>query len=783
MEPMFTDKSGQNDNSIINADKFYYWLQQYWISIAVAVVLAFIGAFVYMRYTTPRYKVLAKVLIKSEQKGTRGTLFEEIGVGGNSNNIENEVEIFKSRLLMTRVVQDLHLNLQYYVPGKIVTTSLYNDAPFRVAPLFEDSSISSSSTYELKIVNKNSFEIFAGKKKITGNLGDTITLPIGRVVIEKNLSAGHMYDGTEKFVVVIEALETIVDRCIGALTVELLNKQVSIINLSYEDVLPQRGEDIINKLIQVYTETNIYDKTQVAEGTLEFIKTRLADVGIELTGVEKEFEGFKRNNKIIDVETQTKILQNNTNENSKELTEKEVQLRVLESLDKYLKDNNNVRRVMPATLIAQDMTLTNVMTEYNTLQAQRQKMLLSYTENSPYIAALDNQLKDLRSAMQNYIVSLKHGYEVSVNELKMREGAIDNRLSQVPEKERIFLEYARQQQIKQELYLFLLKKREETAISKSATVSNLKVVDPAKRISAPVSPVKAKVYLMALIIGLIIPGIRVAAKELLNNKVRSKSEIERNTLIPILGEIIHHTDDNIVVVKKDSKTIVSEQFRALRTNLQFLMEGDGKKVIMLTSSMSGEGKSFISINLASALSLSEKKVVLLELDLRKPKIAQHLNLKDEEGFSNYIVGNLSLDNIIAPSGISNNLFVICSGPIPPSPAELLMLPKLQQFFDELKSRFDYIIIDSAPIGLVTDAQLLNKYTDTVLYVVRQQYTYKQQVKAADGLYRSQKLSNMNLVINDTKLNQTGSYGGYNSGYFEDEASKFSSFFQKIIKRK
>ncbi|MBS1772950.1 MAG: polysaccharide biosynthesis tyrosine autokinase [Bacteroidetes bacterium] len=782
-ENMFAD-SGRKDNAVI-IERIVSRIVAYWPVILICVVVSFICSVVYLRYKTPIYAVHAKVLLRSDsKKSADGGMLAELGLENSANNVESEVEIFKSRLLMQRVVEYLHLNIQYYVPGKIQTGNLYNDAPFRIVPLFNDSTIQSDYSYHCSLTDDKKFEITSGNNKWNGALGDTVNLTAGRAVIAVNPLAGHMYDATREFIFTISPIEPIADMYAGALTIELPNKQVSVITLSIQDAIPQRGEDILSCLIEEYKYANVEDKNQVADGTIDFIDNRLADVEKGLTGVEKDFASFKSANRITNVATNAELLSTNTNDNIKELTQKEIQLKVLESLEKYLNDNNNVRRIMPATLIAQDLTLVKIIEDYNTLQTNRQRLLLSYTENSIYIKNIDKQLEDLRGSMKNYIVSLKAGYEVSVNELKAQEGLINAKVGQVPEKERVFLDYERKQQIKQDLYLFLLKKREEMAISKTANVSNLKVIDVAKRDSSPVTPKKSRVYLIALVIGLAVPGLRITSKEVFGNKVSSRADVEKLTQVPVIAEIAKSRANDMIVVKSGSKSIIAEQFRGLRTNLHFLLSDEQKKVIMVTSSMSGEGKSFVTLNLAGTIALSGKKVVVVELDLRKPKIAKYLGINNDRGFSDYIIEKADLNSIIKPSGIQDNLYVITSGTTPPNPAELLMLTKVETFFNELKTRFDYILIDTAPVGLVTDAQLLNKYADASLYVLRQDYTYKQQVMTANTMYQAGKLHGMGFVINDVKKSSDNyGYGNYNSGYFEDERSSVYSKFKHLIKRK
>ncbi|OSZ82392.1 hypothetical protein CAP35_03730 [Chitinophagaceae bacterium IBVUCB1] len=779
IEPMFADS---RQTSSINLEKLVSRVADYWPSILISVLVALLFAFGYLRYVTPQYLVKARVLVKNEKtQAANGALLEELGMTPAASNVENEVEIFKSRLLMQQVVEDMDLHIQYYIPGAVKNTNLYKDIPFRLKPISADSSIRSYSEYTIT-KNGDKLIIENGGKAITAAIGDTVVLSQGRFVIVANT---NVYKDVNEFLVTISPVESLVDSYLGSLIVEMVNRQVNIINLSVRDVIAARGEDVLKKLIEVYQQSNISDKNEIANGTISFIEDRLGFVTTELTDVEKLIEEFKKANKLTDIEAQSRLLLDNTGTNLQELTQKEIQLRVLESLEKYLQDNNNMRRIMPATLIGEDITLVSIVSDYNNLQLQRQKLMLTYTENSPQIRNIDVQLEDLRLGMKNYISSLRRGYQVTVNELRARAGMIAGDIKQVPTKEREYLEFSRQQHIKQELYLFLLKKREETAITKSATVSNLKIVDPPRNAGAPVFPKTSRIYLMAFVIGLAIPTVRIVLKELFNNRVSSKSDVETGTSMPVLAEIASAQENQTIVVRKESKTVVAEQFRALRTNIQFMLTNEDEKVILITSSMSGEGKSFVSLNLASAIALSGKKVLLLELDLRKPKIAQHLNINKDSGFTNYAIGKADTKSIILSSGVTDGFDVIPSGPIPPNPAELIMLPKTKQLIDQLKPLYDYIILDTAPVGLVTDAQLLSPYADATIYILRQGYTFKQQLIAADMLYKSGKMKRMGLVVNDVEMKRGSeyAYGKYGSGYYDDEITTSRFKVNKFIKRK
>jgi len=776
LEPIFKDERKGGDNSI-KTEKLLSTILAYWPVLAVCAVITMLAAYIYLRYTTPRYMTYAKVLIKDEKKSGsmgEGQLLQELGLQTTAANIENEVEIFKSRTLMKKVVDELQLNIHYYAPGRIKTSEYYyTDLPFRFVPLFDNGNVPLRYKYQIKINGDKGFTITDKKNSWSGAWGDTINLPIGPVVIKDRRKLANPAYELDECSIEIKATEYQAIKTLRQLDVDPVNK-ASILQLSVSDVLPQRGEDVLNELIKAYLQANIDDRNKTLDATVEFIDERLKGVTYELSGIEKNIEQFKSSRKLTDLSEQSKMLLNYTSEYARQLTDKEVKLSVVESLEQYLNDDRNKDRIVPSSLLVEDDAAMNAMKSYNDLQLKRAALLMTSTEDNPFVKNLDRQLENIREDMVRSLAAMKQAVKVSIKELESRAGFVDAQIRQVPEEERIYLEYSRQQNIKQELYLFLLKKREESAISKSSTVANARIVDPAKSDTVPYSPKPMRIYLAAFALGLILPGLWIFIKEVFNVKITGKEDIKNLTAMGIIAEIGHSDTGEEVVVYKESKTVIAEQFRALRTNMQFLLAGEDEKVILMTSSMSGEGKSFVALNLAVTLALSGEKVALLELDLRKPKISEALDLKNSKGFTQYIIGQAELTEIIQPSGVVPSLYIMPSGAVPPNPSELLSSKKLNELFDTLKKEYDYIVVDSAPVGLVTDAQLLSKYSDTVLYVCRMNYTFKEQLRNADELMRSGKMQKMNLVVNDMKAKggvYGYGYGSYGADYFEDSKDK------------
>lgn len=769
LEPIFTEEKKRGADSSINVEKLLSKIIAYWPLYAVFIVVACLLAFVYLRYTTPKYAASAKVLIKDEAKNNtgEGQIMQDLGLQTNAANVENEVEILKSRTLMKKVVADMQTNIHYYAPGRIKTSEYYyKELPFRFEPLFDNSDVQFRFKYKLDIGKDGSYTISDRKRSVTAHWGDTITLEVGKAVLTTNANPHPAYADLTHATIEIKTTEYQAIRTQRKLKVKPVNK-ASILELSITDALPRRGEDVLNKLIEEYQQANVDDRNKTLDATVEFINDRLVGVNNELSDIEQDIEHFKSTNRLTDLSEQSKLLLGYTSEYEKQLTDNEVKLRVVESLEEYLKNEANKDRIVPSSLLVEDDAAMNAMKSYNDLQLKKSTLLLTNTEANPFVKNLDIQLANIRQDLMRSLASMKQGIEVSIKELKSRSGSVDNQIRQVPRTERIYLEYSRQQNIKQELYLYLLKKREETAISKSSTIANARVIDPAKSDSVPSSPNSGRVYLAAIALGLMLPSGWVFTRELFNIKVGTKEDVKTITRMPIAGEIGHRDGADEIVVQKESKTVIAEQFRTLRTNMQFLLGDDEQKTVMLTSSMSGEGKSFVALNLAVTLALSGKKVVLMELDLRKPKISEHLALRAGKGFTQYVIGQAGVSDIQYPSGIVDSLYIVPSGSIPPNPSELIMSVKVGELFAELNKNYDYIVVDSAPVGLVTDAQLLNKYANVVLYVSRMNYTFKEQLRNADELHKSGRMNNMSLVLNDVK-SRTGVYGyGYGYGNYDD----------------
>lgn len=753
--------------------------KRYWYWFVLCGILGLVMAFLNLRFTTPLYKTQAQILVNGN-KGGSSSLTDQTGFGdfgillGGPSSVDNEAEIIKTRYLMEQVVSDLNEQVTVFRPGGMRDEELY-PSPLAVTLLAPRDSIR-GGVFSIDMHDGNKATISRSDDfSHTFAFGETVNLPdVGKVTIQPAATASSLAGQT--YTISIKAFDSRVGDFMGKLGVSIKNNLVSVIDLSFDYPVPKKGELILNKMIQVYMENNLANKNAIADSTIAFVDNRLAIVEKELHQIEQNIQGFRQSHSLANMPAQSQLLLESSSDYVKQLAEVETQLNILSDVEGYLTDKNNTR-VLPNAVVTGDVVFNTLIERYNELLLERGRRLLAATPDNPSVVNLDEQLNNLRQDMLANLHSTQSRLSITKNDLQRKIDQMGSEVRDIPATERIFLDLSRQQQLKHELYVYLLQKREETAISKTATVSNSRVIDPPKAAAAPFSPKRTATLLAGLLLGLILPSAVIYFRELLDTKVHSRDDIRKLTRTPIIGEIIRSRYRDTLVVSKYSRSAIAEQFRTLRTNLAFYLTASHQKAILLTSSMSGEGKSFIALNLATVLSFSGKRVVLMEMDLRKPNISVKLNTPVKVGFTNYIIDtSLTPEDIIMPSGVNDNLFLIGSGPTPPNPAETLLNPRLNDLITLLKNDFDYLIIDAPPIGLVTDAQLLSPYADLTLYVVRQGYTHKSQLQIVDDLYHDRKMEQLTILINDINPNSNREYGygyggSYGNGYYNDDAKK------------
>jgi len=766
---------------------------RYWYLFPVFIFLSLTIAFFYLQVTQPVYSTKTSILIKDENKGLSGSqgdiLTELSSQFGGNKLVENELEIIKSQTLMEQVIKELYLDVDYTSKDGLRTVNLY-----KTSPVIVKAEVVTPFGYKqpmvIHMVDSTHFRFNDEDQVFTFN--QRFNNAWGAFVITRGQAANYNYeDITVRFVDVKNLAEDMLQR----LVVQQPNVKSTVLQLAYQDTDIQRSKDVLNKLLDVYIQSSLSDKNSEASNTLKFIENRLGLITGELGDVEKDVESYKTNQGITDISAESQLFLENIKENDSKLNEVNTKISILESVDNYIQ-NAGDGAVAPATYMIDDPVLVSLLTKFNELELQRERYARTTTAKNPLLETINTQLAGTRQSIRENVQNLKRGMSVTKRNLENINTRFSAGLRSIPKKEREFVGIKRQQSIKEELYLYLLQKREETALAYASTVTDSRLIDAPISTFHPIKPRKALVWLGAGAIGLIIPFFLINLLFLLNNTVQRREDIERVTHSAVMGEIgqmkavVGGRPGDESIIKMTSRSAVAEQFRALRTNLQYL--GDGNcRVIMFTSSIGGEGKSFVSINLAASLAYSDKRVLLIGLDLRKPTLHDRLSVPNKFGASNCLIGQGHYEDFIQSTGVHPKFDVLTSGPIPPNPSELLSNGKLPQLIETLRTQYDYILIDSPPYGLVTDSALISEYVDATLYIVRFNYTVLDHLKRIAELQRTKRFSNLSIIFNGVNYGAGYGYGygygGYGYGYYAEEAESategLGSRLKKLVSKK
>ena len=551
----------------------------------------------------------------------------------------------------------------------------------------------------------------------------------------------------------------------SSLSIAPTSKTTSVAVISLKNSSLQCGQDFINQLLEMYNRNTNNDKNEIAQKTAEFIDERISIISKELGSTEADLETFKRDAGITDLTSEAQIALAGNAEYEKKSVENRTQISLVNDLRKYLKGNEY--EVLPSNVGLQDAALIGAIERYNEMLVERKRLLRTSTENNPAIVNLDTSIRAMKANVQATLEGTLQGLMITKSNLDREASRYSRRISNAPGQERAYVSIARQQEIKAGLYLMLLQKREENAIALAATANNAKIIDEAIADDTPVSPKRSMIYLIALVLGVGIPVGIIYLIELTKFKIEGRADVEKLTSVPIIGDIPLTDEKNdkngSIAVFENKNNLMSETFRNIRTNLQFMLDND-QKVILVTSTVSGEGKSFVSANLAISLSLLGKKVVIVGLDIRKPGLNKVFHLSNKEkGITQYLSNpETDLMELVQPSDINKNLFILPGGAVPPNPTELLARNGLDKAIEILKQNFDYVIMDTAPIGMVTDTLLVGRVADLSVYVCRADYTHKAEYTLINELAIEKKLSKLCTVINgvDLKKRKYGYYYGY-----------------------
>ncbi|MDR0873915.1 MAG: polysaccharide biosynthesis tyrosine autokinase [Prevotellaceae bacterium] len=739
-----------------------------WFPVAVFVCLA--AAFVYLKMATPIYDISTKIFIKNDNSAgsLNSTMASLTGLDlmPSKDEVEDKIEVIKSMTISEQMVRELKLYINYIDKSGFRAREMYGkDSPLAVgceAALPDTITIPLLIEIEKPKGGNTAVRLLVKKKNIASysieKFPALLETPYGKLLFTPN---GTLPDSYEYAVAISDISHTAAAYC-NSLGVAQIAKYSSVFVLSRHDNIPQRGKDILDKLVELYNKDAIEDKNITFQNTEVFLEERLKIIARELSDVEKTVETYKKDNNLADIEEQAKLLITTSGEFQQKLMEMEMQLSLVQFIENSLKKEKKYA-LLPANLGISDEALVAQITDYNKMILERNRLLRSSNPENPVVLQSEEQLQMGSDNILKSIRNIKAGFEIAKKEISGKNAANEGKIKAVPTQEKEFIEIKRQQQIKETLYLFLLQKREETALSLAITAPIAKTIDRARASFKPVSPRKKVVCGAALAIGVLLPLLLLIVLTYFDTKIKSRADLEKllNDNVPVLGEIGLHSENEEIVVKDGSNTPISEMFRIVRTNLSFLLNGN-RKVILVTSTVSGEGKSFCATNLAVSFALTGKKVLLVGLDIRNPQLSKYLHLANKKGITNFISDEtLTADDLLQPSGINDNLQTIVSGTIPPNPSELLLSPRLDELLATLRERFDYIILDTAPVGIVTDTFLLNRVADTTMYVCKQGFTEKPMVKFINEIYKDNKLAKLSVLLNGTDGRSSYGYGyGY-----------------------
>jgi len=759
-----------SQGSSFTLKEYVFKYMSYWPVFLISLAICISAAEVYNRYATLKYRASVLILVKDDKPATSSRsaddLINNALTGEAKDNLDNEIQLLRSTELLEKVVIKNQFNISYFKKGQFKKTDLYLDAPFRLVP----QTIGDSN--KTVVVNVVSFTNDAIKYTIGKGEPSIHTVKWNELFkVGKNefvlVPHGHIVSGDGDYIGVWNPVKVTAGELLSKTSVGMLDKKTSIIQLSIIAENLNRGEAILNALAKEFVQTDIDDKNAISQNTLRFIDDRLDVVSKELNGVEGNLENLQGSNGLVNAATQTTQSLESSNSLQKDLTDVNIQQGVVSMIMSYFNNPSNQGKLVPSSLGINDATLASLLGKYNELQLTRGRQASQVAAGSPILKDLDNQVNDVKGSIIESLQNISKNLKLQESGLQNKNAQYNSFLASLPHKERMMQEVKRKQSITEGLYLYLLQKREENAISASTTnVSVYKQIDPAAGSTVPVEPNKGYVFGYAILIGLLVPIGLIRLGFMLNDKISTRVEITKKISIPVLGELAHlpRGQQNGILVM--GRTFISEQFRIIRTNLAFLHKNKHNKVVMVTSASVGEGKSLVSLNLASVLAVPGKKVALLEFDLRSPGITKKIGVEAPTGLSDFICGNMkNVQDIRYIMEDIPSLHIYPAGSLALNAADVLISEKISQLFDMLRAQYDYIIIDSAPTGLVSDAFILGAYSDATIFVVRMRQTLKKQLDFLNDIIDERKLTNVSVVINDVRVGRKHGYGyGYGKQY-------------------
>lgn len=792
----------ERDDSLLN---FQFLIKTFilnWQWFLLSLIITMSAAMIYVRYSLPVYQVSAKVLIKDEDNtSSRGRSNQimntnTLGILTSTDGFDNELEILKSKSLAEETVLDLKLYVNYYSVGKIIDVPVYDETPVLVDLNKEklevlEGPVKLHISKDNNIYNVQGVCMRNGAKQVfngQGKLPFIIKSPVGTISLVQNPRFVES-DVKKKYIANIYNPKAVINSYVN-IGVEPLSKTTSIAVLTRNDLLPERAKEYLKHLVTVYNRQANEDKNIIAVRTEEFINQRLEKINAELGSTDGAIERYKRNNNIIDAASSAQLSLSQSNEADISLRDINTQIMLMQSLKEYMQTPTNKYQTLPSNVGLKDPSAASLIGQYNQIALERSRVLRSASEHSPVIQELTSQLDALVSSINGAIDQSKRGLEIQKKAIMSTYGKYTGKLSQTPEQERFLTEIGRQQTVKSSLYIMLLQKREENSITLAATSDKGRLIDePA--FMGKVKPKTAIIMLIALLLGIGIPLLILILKELLRYRIEGRQDVEKLTDCPIIADIAMANESikavGDIVIKENQNNQMEEIFRGMRTNLQFILK-ESQNVIMFTSSVSGEGKTFVAGNLATSFAFLGKKVLLVGLDIRRPRLSHLFGMDNKkEGITTLLTKNsVSTDDVLSlcmPSGVNKNLDLLIAGPIPPNPSELLTRSTLKEIFDILRKEYDYVIVDTAPVGLVTDTLHIGKVADATVMVCRADYTEKSSFSMINDFAENNKLPNVSIVVNGVDMSKKkygyaygyGKYGKYGKSTYRSYTHGYGSY--------
>lgn len=766
---MNTEQNTENSGSSFLEEISYKYLP-YWPLFIFFLAVFIAGAWAYLSYTNPVYSVTSTILINDEKKGADENKIEEsLNLLTSNKVVDNEVEVLHSRKIMDSVVKNLHLYAPVFVEERFSPpTSAYTSSPV---------SIEAENPENIRGIDSIYFKYDSAQKAVVINskaypLNQFVSTPYGNLKFTNNKRYSNPTSHPLYFSLIPP--KKVTNTLLGNLLVSPTTKTSSVVNLSLTDEVPERGEDILNAVMESYKNAAIQYKNNLAKSTIAFVDERLSVVQGALSSVEKQIQEYKSNQGAVDLSEQGKMYLQNVSGNDQKLAEVNLQLERLNQIEKYVTSKNNSSGLVPSTLGLNAPELNKLLDNLYQLETEYERLSKTTGENNPILISIATQIDRIRPSILENIRNQRINLEAGKSNLTVTNRTYNSTLQALPQKERELVNVSRDQAVKNNLYSFLLQKREETALAYASNIDNSRIIASAQAGGDPVSPKKSIILLVAVILAFATAIAIVMAKEMFTSKILFRSQIEDYTRIPIVGEISYFKEKKSLFLKGQNNRVFQEQFRQLRAAAGLFNKTNTKKKILVTSSVPGEGKSLISANLALSLSRSGKKVVLLDMDIRNPQFSKIFKLGDSAGIAGFLEESIDANDIVEATEF-HNLYIIPAGTTKANPTELLLSGKLTDLFNYLEEEFDYIIVDSSPVSLITDAYILSDFCDLTLYVVRHKYTQKTFIKTLDETNKFKPLKNLAIVFNGIKPRGfiKGNFGyGYGYGYENKHNEKY-----------